>query len=281
MTPPIPPHDAERESVMSRLALPTTRILIAIVVLITGAGIGSIFWKMPTANEHHALYGAGVVDDGLVAVPLPGEAVAAISPEEIRQISLPALEMMPVTADVVGKAIPLPGEAVAAISPEEMKQISLPDLEMMPVTADGVGKYAQVYPAPAPLAMVNAEQGNAVMKEEAPVMVPAAPQKFEPMREIIEEKPISIEPVSREFAPIPTSASTTERSDELLAMFHFVQNNKIDLSSPLEPPADPFPVQPADPFPVAATPTLSTLPPLPPLQLGSLSPLLPLRKIDL
>ena len=243
MKSPIPPCATERESAVNRFAVPTARIFAAAVILITGAGVAAVFWKMPKANETHALYDEGVVDQELASF---------LSPDE----------------------------AVAAISPEEMQQMSLPMLEIAPVSADGAGKYAQIYPVPAPLAMANAEQVKAVPKEE-PVFPSAAPQKFEPMREIIEEKPISVEPVRRDFAPMPTTANTIERSDELLAMFHFVENSRIDLNSPSGQPSDPFPVQAADPFPVAATPALPALPHLQPLQLEGLSPLFPLQKIDL
>jgi len=97
------------------------------------------------------------------------------------------------------------------------------------------------------------------------------------MRQIIDEKPISVEPVNREFQSKPSSVSTVEKSDEMLSIFHFAENRKADselLSEP-ESPVDPF----ADTFAIAAsTPALQ---PLQPLQLDVLSPLLPLKETEL
>jgi len=247
MTSPIPPSVSEREAATSRLIGPSARILAAAVILVTGTGIAAVFWKMPTAGESHALYHEGVVDQELAAVPLPNA-------------------------------------MVAVISPEEMQQITLPRLGVTPALDDGAQRYAQIYPASPPLAMLNAEQGRGL--PEAEVFVPNAPQRFEPIRQIIEEKPISIEPVNWDFAPMPTSVSTTERSDELIATFHFVENSRVGLDTPREQPTDPFPKRPpADPFAVvAATPapsSVSALQPLRPIQIDNLSSLLPLREIDL
>ena len=249
MTSPIPPRVSDHETVMSRLAVPSTRIFVATIILATGTGVSAVFWKMPKASDSHALYNNGVADPELAMVPLPNE-------------------------------------TSAAISHEEMQQIILPDFDIAPVAADGAGQYAQVYPAPGPLAMANMEHIGALPEEKEPALIPVVPQEFKPMREMIDEKPISVEPVNWDFAPMPTSMSTTERSDELLATFHFVENsrvenNRINSNNLSEPPADPFPLHPADPFPIANTLTLSTLPPLQPLQLDGLSPLLPLREIDL
>jgi len=228
---------------MNRLAGTSARIFAATVILVTGAGVAAVFWKMPQAAEHHALYHEGVVDQELAAVPLPSA-------------------------------------AVAAITPEEMQQITLPRLGMTPTIDDGALRYAQVFAAPAPLAAINAERGRSVPETET--FTPITPQRFEPIRQVIEEKPISVEPVNRDFAPMPTSVSTTERSDELLTVFHFVENNRAELGNSPGPPTDPFPMRAsADPFPVAATPSASALRPLQPIQLDGFSPLLPLREIDL
>jgi len=235
MTSPIPPRVSERETAMNRLAVPSARIFAATIILITGAGISAVFWKMPKANEFHALYHEGVVNPDLAAVPLPNE-------------------------------------SIAAISPEEMQQITLPVLDIAPIAADGARKYAQVYPAPALLTMINTEHDRDVLEEETP-FTPFTPQKFEPIRQIIEEKPISVEPVSRDFPPMPTSMSTTERSDELFATFHFVENNRAELAD--------LPEQPTDPFSRTVASALATLQPLQPLQFDGHSPLLPLREINL
>ena len=233
MTSPIPPRVSEHETIMSRLAVPSARIFVATVILVTGAGVTAVFWKMPKTSEFHALYHEGIVDQELTAVPLPNE-------------------------------------SVATITPEEMQQISLPMLDMAPVMSSGAEKYAQVYPAPALLAIVNTEQDREIPEESESPFTPVIPQKFEPMRQIIEEKPISVEPVSRDFPPQPTSVSTTERSDELHATFHFVENSRAG--------QDTLPEQPANPFSNIATPTASTLQRF---QLSNLSPLQPLREIDL
>ena len=238
MKSPIPPNVSERESAISRLVVPTTRALAATVILMTGAGVAAVFWKMPKANELHALYHEGVIDQEMAAVPLPNA-------------------------------------MVAAISSEEMGLFHLPMLETAPVMADGAAQYGQVYPAPAPLARAHAAQVG-IDDTEASSLAPAAPQKFEPMREVIEEKPISVEPVGRDFAPMPTSVSTTERSNEFIATFHFVENNRAERNSPQGDLTDPFPRMAAP-----STPVASTLQPLKPSQLDHLSPLIPVRGIVL
>jgi hypothetical protein len=243
MTSPIPPSVSKRETTINRFAGPSVRIFAATIILVTGAGVAAIFWKMPKAAEFHALYHEGVVDQELAAVPLPSA-------------------------------------VVAAISSEEMQQINLPRLGVEPVLDEGIGRYAQAFPAPAPLAMINAEQSRSAPEEET--FAPNTPQRFVPIRQVIEEKPISVEPVNRDFAPMPTTVSTTERSDELLTVFHFVENSRAELGNPPGQPADPFPIrEPADPFPVAAAASASALQQLQPIQLDRLSPLLPLREIDL
>jgi len=245
MTSPIPPRVSERETAMNRFAGPSVRIFAATVILVTGTGVAAVFWKMPKAAESHALYHEGVVDQELAAVPLPSA-------------------------------------TVAAISSEEMQQIDLPRLGIAPVLDEGIGRYAQVFPAPAPLAMINAEQGRSTQTPEEETFAPNTPQRFEPTRQIIEKKPISVEPVNRDFAPMPTSVSTTERSDELLTVFHFVENSRAELGNPPGQPTDPFSIRtPTDPFPVVAASPASTLQPLQPISLDGLSPLLPLREIDL
>ena len=238
MTSPISPRVSERETVVNRLAVPTARIFAATVILVTGAGVSAVFWKMPTANELHALYHEGVVDQELAAAPLPNESVPNISLEEMQQMSLPMLDFAPA-----------------------------------PVADDGASQYAQVYPAPAPLvAAVNAVHGRDISQEIEETFTPVTPQKFEPVRQVIDEKPISVEPVNRDFPPMPTSVSTTERSDELLTAFHFVENSKAGLDNSPEQPTDPFPV---------ATAAVPALQPLQPIQLDGLAPLLPLQEIDM
>jgi len=233
MTSPIPPSVSERETIISRLALPSVRIFVATVILVTGAGVSAVFWKMPTNNALHDLCHEGVIDKEL-------------------------------------RAVPLPHETIAAISPAEMQQMSLPTLNMAPVADGGAEKYAQVYPAPASLAMTHAELGKNIPEEQEASPAPTIPQKFEPMRQIIDEKPVSVEPVNRDFPPMPASVSITEKSDELLTSFHFVENSRAALDKPAEQPADPFPIT-----------VVSELQPLQPLQLSGLAPLLPLQEIDL
>jgi len=238
MKSPISPHVSERETIASRLALPTARVFMATVILATGTGVAAVFWKMPNVGELHALYHEEIVDKELAAVPLPNE-------------------------------------TVAALSLEEMQQITLPRLGMAPVAADGRGRYAQAYPAPASLAIANVEQDAVVQEEEEPSFTATVPQRFEPMRQVIDEKSVSVEPINREFPPMPTSVGTAERSDDLMATFHFVENSRVEQDATHEQPSDPFPVVPAP------TPAVSTLQPLQPLELGRLSPLLPFEKIDM
>lgn len=240
MTSP-PQHISDHGASMHRLVTPTARIFAAMVILITGTGVSAIFWKMPNSGELHALYHQGVVDAKLAAVPLPSE-------------------------------------AVAAITPEEMQRMELPTLEFAPAADDGAGKYAQAYPAPAALAMLNAErEGVSPLVETS--LIPVVPQKFEPMRQIVDETPVSIESVNRDFPPKPTSVSTAERSDELISLFHFAKNNGTDFGNAdfdraIEPE------QPVNPFPEAAA-LAPVLQPLQPLPLDNLSPLLPLQESKL
>lgn len=234
-----PPQKAsEHGSTVHRLITPTIQILVAAVILFTGAGVSAVFWKMPTSAKQHELYRSEIADPNLTAVPLPNEAVASISVEERSQIVLPALDVAPV-ADI------------------------------------GVEKYAQIYEAPASLVAQNPvqEKTPSEVAEESAV-VPITPQKFEPVRHIVEKKPISIELVNREFPEKPTSVSTADKSDELLSMFHFAENGKSDFvdSTKSAPPADPFSTM---------TAPVSRLQPLQPLQVESLSPLLPLQELSL
>jgi hypothetical protein len=204
----------------------------AAVILFTGAGVSAVFWKMPTSAEFYDLYQPDVVDKELAGVPLPNE-------------------------------------AVAAISSEEMKQISLPALEIAPVIDDGAKKYAQAYEPPASLAATHAAKDNSPAVEAESPVEPASPKKFEPMRRVVEKKPIDVETINDVFLPKPESVSTAEKSDELLATFQFAENGKADFASAadMELPADPFPVTTAAP---------TQLQPLQPLTSSGLSPLLPL-----
>jgi hypothetical protein len=216
-------------------------------ILIAGAGVASVFWKMPAGNEVHALYYEGVVDRNLAAAPLPSE-------------------------------------SIALFNVKEREEIMLPPPSVAPAMDSGLDKYAQAYPAPASLLVLNAESGRTVspasaVKEQS-ASPSAIPQRMEPMRQTIEERPISIEPVNRDFPPKPDSVSITEKSDEMLSEFHFAANSRASLDHLAEPapPTDPFPT---DSFPVAAATATSMLQPLKPLQLNGLSPLLPLSEAEL
>jgi len=235
-----PPHlrVSEREMSMHRLVSPTARIFSATVILITGMGISAIFWKMPKGGENHALCHAGIIDQGLAATPLPSETVAILSPEEREGMTLPKLDYTPVADNVIEQ-------------------------------------YAQVYAPPVSLAARSSDlpKIDTVSAKGESALVPIAPKKFEPMRQIIEEKPISVEPVNREFQSKPNSVSTVEKSDEMLSRFHFAANRRADSERLSEPES------PMDPFAIAVH--ASTLQPLQSLQLETLSPLLPLKNTDL
>jgi hypothetical protein len=237
MTSPTATRASEHATTLHRLVTPAARIFAATVILFTGTGIAAVFWKMPNGNGIHALYHEGIVDESLVTTPLPSESVALLSPEERGQISLPALDIAP-------------------------------------ATDSGVEKYAQIYQAPVSLAAFNSEHGqtDSSAKEEESAIVPVVPQTFAPMRQIVEEKPISVEPVNREFQPKPVSVSTVEKSDEMLSMFHFAENSRIERSAEPESPADPFSMA------AVSAPALQALKPLP---LDGLSPLRPLSEADL
>ena len=154
--------------------------------------------------------------------------------------------------------------------------MTLPKLDYTPVADNVIEQYAQVYPPPVSLAARNSDFSKieTVSAKEESVLVPPVPKKFEPMRQIIEEKPIFVEPVNREFQSKPNSVSTVEKSDEMLSMFHFAANRRADSDCLSEPES------PEDPFAIAAALT-SVLQPLRSLQLDTLSPLLPLKNTDL
>jgi hypothetical protein len=219
---------------MHRLVAPSVRLFAATVILITGAGLSAVFLKMPNGAECHALYHEGIVNQDLAAVPLPSD-------------------------------------SVAVISHDEMLQMDLPMLDSAPVADSGAPRYAQVYEAPPSLVAYHSERNSTVSLIEEESAMPDVLPTFEPVRKIVVEKPIIIEPVNKDFQPKPASVSTTEKSDELLMMFHFVENSREDFGYPAES------VQPADPFPIAVT---STLRPLIPLN-ENLSPLLPLPESEL
>ena len=238
MTSPPSLRVSEHHASTHHLVSPTARIFSATVILITGMGISAIFWKMPKGGEAHALYHAGIIDQGLATTPLPSE-------------------------------------SIAMLSPEEREGMALPKLDYTPITDNGIEKYAQVYAPPVSLAAQNSDfsKVETVSAKEESVLIPPIPKKFEPMRQIIEEKPISVEPVNREFQSKPSSVSTVEKSDEMLSKFHFAANRRADTERLSEPES------PMDPFTIAVhTPALQ---PLQPLQLDALSPLLPLNNTDL
>ena len=215
---------------MHRLVTPTARIFAAAVILITGMGISAVFWKMPGYSESHALCHDGVVDENLITVPLPSESIARLSPDD---------------------------------------RITLPALDIVPATDSGADKYTQVYPVPASLAALDAEQ----RQEDEPTM-PVTPQKFEPLRRVVVEKPIFVESINRDFQPQPISVSTVEKSEELHSKFHFAENIRADLEDSAVP-TDPFAGQ-------MAASTIPTLQPLQSIRFNNgLSPLVPLQGIEL
>jgi len=235
MSPP-PQRISEREAAMHRLITPSARIISAMVILITGLGIASIFSKMPNGNEMHALYNHDVIDQDLAAVVLPNE-------------------------------------SESLISSEERAHISLPTLDIAPLSGSGTEKYTQIYEPPASLAARFADPEEADEEASPPPIVAEellVSQKFEPMRQVADEGPLAVEPLDKCFPPKPESVSTAEKSDEMHAMFLFAENSRMELENSSEP------APPMDPFPVVSAPTSSSLQPLQPLHIGNLCPLLPL-----
>ena len=228
-----PPRASDHEAAMRRLITPTAQIVAAAVILVTGLGIASIFWKMPNSNSTHALYNKDIIDPELATTALPSRSPALLSPEELAEIALPMLDIVP-------------------------------------AAAQHTQQYTQLYPAPASLAGQVPEAADPfppVMEQGEPMV----PQKFEPMRQVTEEKAISIEPVNKDFQPKPASVGTAEKSDEMLATFLFAGNSRIDVD--IDTSIEPAP--PMDPFPIVSAPT-PALQPLRPLQFGNLSHLQPL-----
>jgi len=223
-------HHSDHEAAMHRLITPSARIVSATVILIAGLGIATVFWKMPTGNENHALYDKGMIDKTIAGAPLPDE-------------------------------------SIALLSLEERSQISLPMFDIAPATDCGTAAYTQLYEPPPSLVAMLPEQEQIVSTVAEELL---APQKFEPMRQITDEKPISIEPVNKDFQPKPPSVSTIEKSDEMISRFLFAENSR----SALDTLAEPQP--PTDPFPMVSVP-MPVLQPLKPLYFEDLTPLHPLQ----
>ena len=231
------PHRvSEQGTTIHHLVAPAARILAAAVILITGLGISAVFWKMPGSSEFHALCHDGVVDENLTAALLPSESNTVLAPDE--HITLPALD------------------------------------GIVPVAGNGADKYTQVYPVPASLAALDAEQRIMdVASVEDEMTMPAVPQKFEPLRRVVVEKPIFVESVNREFQPQPASVSTAEKSEELYSKFQFAENIRADSEDSAVP---------TDPFSVVAAPAMPALQPLQLIRLDNgLTPLIPLRDSEL
>ena len=204
MPPQTSPHVCAREVPLHFFDSPAARIISAVFLLVAGVSLAAVFWKMPKEGETYALYYGEIVDKELAVVQLPDE-------------------------------------TVATITLEEMRQMSLPDIDMAPAFDEGAEKYAQMYPAPPGLAAPASAQKNGIpptVKEPEPNV----PKKLEPMRPPIEEKSQQpIETVKPAFQPKPTSVNPAERSDELLSEFRFAEGSRTDFGPP-PVPVDPFPV---------------------------------------
>ena len=234
MTSP-PVRISDRDASLHRLITPAARMAAAVVIMIKGSGVATVFWKMPGNSEAHALFHQEILDQELATMTLPNEKLALISPEAQSQMMLPTFDIEPVTASVTDK-------------------------------------YTQLYEAPAPLARALEEKAleegldpnNTATVAMTP---PVIQQRFEPMRQIEGDAPMEVESVARDFTPKPGSVDTAEKSDELLGMFHFAENNRTEFDRLSES------ALPIDPFPVVSTPSLQPLLPFP---FVNLTPLLPL-----
>jgi hypothetical protein len=82
-----------------RLLAPSARVCGAVVVLLTGAAVAAVFWKMPSRNVSYELCAPSIVNQDLAAVPMPGE----IQGEKIEGMSLPSLDKHPVADEGVTK----------------------------------------------------------------------------------------------------------------------------------------------------------------------------------
>ena len=199
--------------------------------MITGAGIASVFWKMPTGTQTHALYEATLIDQHLAASPLPG---SALSPEEQPPFDLPYL----------------------------------PTLGDMPLADSGATKYGLTDSTPPALASRNIEQGQFIpptwestWDRPKPAEASAILQSLEPIRQIIEEKPLDIEPVDRDFPPGPDFDDLTN-----LTLPNAILDDKVQ--------DEPVSTSPQPGF-------ASALQPLQPLRFDGLSPLQPLQESEL
>ena len=264
-----PPHTqvSEHEPVMHRLLTPTVRLFSAAIILVMGFGIASVFWKIPTnAEANHALFHGDMIDENIMATPLPCESLALLSHHERMQIELPTLDIAPAVGDGRDKIAQLYEPPAALIA-----RVSEPHVSEPHVSEPHVSE---------PEGMVFPVAVEPMLLDD---LLPS-----QPMRHIV-ERPIMLELVDRDFPSKPESVCTTERSDILLTTFHFAENSRASLSDSTELtlPSDPFSAaMPSATVPSAAVPSMAspsaTVPPMPtlqplvPIEFGNLAPLLPL-----
>ena len=218
---------------MHRIITPTARIFSAVVILIMGLGIASVFWKMPNGESHHALFHGDIIDRELITTPLPSGEIALLSLEERALMELPMLDFVPVVGGGAEKYAQI-YEPPDFFSPEREETIISQVVAIFPAVVETV-------------------------REERPVL----PLIFEPMRQIV-EKPIFLETVDKDFQSKPASVSTAEKSDEFLTRFHFAENSLASFGDSVESelPSDPFPMPALQPLTPIHFGNLSPLLPL-------------------
>ncbi|MDR0327097.1 MAG: hypothetical protein LBI05_02240 [Planctomycetaceae bacterium] len=148
MTSPPVSRISKSEISTHHLVTPTARICVAAIILMTGAGISAVFWKMPSDHEMHALCQAEMIDKNLAATPLPSESIAMLSPEERGQMVLPELNIAPATDDGSGKYANVhPPQASWETVPQNLEPMR-PIVEEKPFDVEPVSRDFQTSPAP-------------------------------------------------------------------------------------------------------------------------------------
>ncbi|GHT16510.1 hypothetical protein FACS1894189_0350 [Planctomycetales bacterium] len=221
---------------------PSAKIIFATVIILTGAALAAVFWRLPNFGSFDS-----VIDTQLTAAPLP-----------------------------------VPGAAGAGQNVQTVAFTDLPSLPPTPAIDTGTGKYTQVYPPPIVVAekkkndpVANNEE---LTTEEEAAFVPVV-TKFEPVRQVIPVVPASLEPVNRNFQEKPKTVEPAAKSDEMLTLFHFTDNLKPDGTETAKPelPENPFSVFTTT-VPAAEINNQASLTPLVPITGSQLTPLLPLHE---
>jgi hypothetical protein len=218
---------------------PPAKVIFAMVIILIGTVLAAVFWRLPNLGSFNS-----AIDTQLTAAPLP-----------------------------------VPGAAGTGQNVQTVAFNDLPSLPNPPTVDAGTGKYTQVYPPPIIVTEKKthdpaASNSGELTAEEAAAFVPVV-AKFEPVRQVIPVAPSSMEPVNRNFQERPKTVEPAAKSDEMLTLFHFTDNLKINDEEAAKAEL------PENPFPVAEANSRASFTPLVPITGSQLTPLLPLNENSL